>query len=57
MQKYHGALIDDQGYTVFEFTTRFCHGRTEAYQQAGHILDAWKATHQDQKFYITLEGE
>lgn len=54
MEKYHGAIIDDFGYIVFEFITRYCRGEAQASQQAGLILDAWKSTHPNEKYFYTL---
>ena len=58
MNKYKGAILDSKGFVIFEFTTRYCAGYTEATQHAWAILEAWKKAHPDDKFYYVLnDGE
>jgi hypothetical protein len=55
MTKYKGAIVDQDGFIIFEFITRFCRGGTEAQQRATEILEAWRSTHPDEKFFYTLD--
>ena len=55
MNRYAGAIVDDEGYMVFEFITKFCFDREAAKKQANDILKAWRATHPDGDFFYTLE--
>ena len=55
MRKYNGAILDHEGYTVFEFKTRFCATYKQAEEQAIEILDGWRFTNPGHTWYYALE--
>lgn len=60
MRKYNGAIVDDQGFIVFEFTTRFCSNVEEAKAQAKHIRNAIYDSYPhscENMFYVLDEGK
>jgi hypothetical protein len=57
VRKYLGAIVDDGGFIVFEFITRYSNTREEAEAQARHIRDAiWKSyPHSCEQLYYVIE--
>ena len=57
MKKYNGAILDEEGFIMFEFTTGFCWDYEKAIAQAKAILNAWRSTHPAGEFFYTLEDD
>lgn len=55
MERYKGAILDQEGFPAFYFRTPLCNSRTDAVQLARDILYAWRARHPNVDYYYELE--
>lgn len=57
MKKYNGAILDHEGFIIFEFTTNPLPSYDRAKEMAREILYAWRATHPNCDNHWTLEEQ